>query len=344
MIDNLRLPFIWHASGCVPAIQDLTESHGVLAKSDVTAVVRGQGAGGYPLMVVELAGGKVVEDLKLASTSADVVIGGVQALFGCEKPQDHYYLRRRFALPRRRRGTAWLLGAANSFNYYHWLLDSLPRWKLLLAAGGTDYDYVLLHSQPCRFQDETLDLLGVPRAKRLRCAKRFVHQFDRLVVPAMPFTPFPARQIAPWICEWGRSLFPERTAGPVRLYLSRRGAQKRRLVNELELEARLKHLGFAIVQPEQLPVAEQAKLLGSATCIVAPHGAGLTNMLFAPPGARLIELLHPDFQSTCYKNLAAACGLPYTALVGRRTRELNNLDDRRAEYEIPVGDVLQVLE
>ena len=340
MSEFLRRLF-WQPRGCVSSPLDLRSAHGVLAGRDVTAKVSGSSANGHALTVAELADGKVIGDLRLAATSADVAIGNVQALFGCEEPQNHYLLsRRRLRIPRRRRGTALLLGAANSDNYYHWLFDSLPRWKMLQDAGYTDYDHVLLHSQSCHFQDETLNRLNVPEEKRLRCNKNRVYQFDRLVVPAMPF---PLWQVAPWTCEWLRSLFPERGGGPERIYLSRRRATRRRLVNEAELEARLKEMGVVCIQPEMMSVAEQAASFSAAKWVVAPHGAGLANMVFAPTGALLVELFHPDHQNQTYRNLASACGLRYASFVGRRTRDLARHDDHDAEFTIEIAKILRFL-
>jgi capsular polysaccharide biosynthesis protein len=232
------------------------------------------------------------------------------------------------------------VGTANSDNYYSWMLESLPRWRMIQASGWADYDLVLLHSRPARFQDETLNRLGVPVAKRLRLSKNFVYQFECLVVPEMPY---PLRQITPWTCEWLRSLFPERAGGPSRIYLSRRGAQRRRMVNETELEERLIERGFVSVQPETMTVAEQAELFSGAAFVVAPHGAGVTNMVFAPRGASLLELFHPDNLNQTYRNLATACGLRYASLIGRRTRELARADDTWAEFEVDIPEVLKIL-
>jgi capsular polysaccharide biosynthesis protein len=331
-------PFFWRPSGVVSSLAELPVSDKVLAIKDVSISFSGKKSGEHPLLVAELAGGKIIGDLRLATTSDDVVIGGVQTVFACDDLPNHYALRRRrFRIPKYRRGKALLLGAANSDNYYHWLLDSLPRWKILQAAKFLDYDFVLLHSRPAQFQDEILDRLNVPPAKRLRCGKNFVHQFEKLVVPTMPF---PLEKVAPWVCAWLRSLFPEKISGPEKIYLSRRGAGGRQLVNEAELQTALEARGFVSLQPEKLSVAEQAKLLSSARCVVAPHGAALTNLVFAPPGALLFELFHPQHKNNCYVNLAAACGLRYASLDGRAT---NRAADRRLEYEIDVPAVLRTL-
>lgn len=311
----------------------------VLQKNDVTRAVSGAEPGPHPLTVVELAEGKVIGDLRLAATGDDVVIGGIQTVFGTANLDGHYALNRhRFRLPKHRAGTALLLGTANSDNYYHWLMDSLPRWKMLQAAGWLQYDYVLLHSQPRPFQEETLDWLGVPAFKRLRCSKNYIHQFKRLVVPAMPF---PLEQVPPWVCAWLRSLLPMRTTGPEKVFLSRRGAGRRQLANEAELQAALALRGFVAVQSEKLSVAEQAQLLGSARCVVAPHGAALTNVVFAPPGARLLELFHPQHKNACYLNLAAACGHHYASLDGEAIEPSNA---KHLEYKVDVAAVVRMLD
>lgn len=322
----------------VASLESLAEKGNVLAKTDVTLAVSGKNSGSHPLIVAALAGGKIVGDLRLVTTADDIVVGGLQGLFGCVEPQNHYLLqRRRIRLPRYRCGTALLLGAAASDNYYHWMLDSLPRWKMMQAAEYWNYDYVLLHSQPLRFQDEALDRLNVPLKKRLRCSKNFVHQFERLIVPAMPF---PVEEVSAWACTWVRSLFPEKTSGPERIYL-RRGAGRRHVVNEAELESALRLRGFVLVEPDQLTVADQSKLLGSARHVIAPHGAALTNLVFAPPGAFLVELFHPQHKNRCYVNLAAACGHRYASVEGRAT---NHIGARRLEYKVDISAVTSLID
>jgi capsular polysaccharide biosynthesis protein len=333
------IPFLWQPRGVVASLEALPLSAHVLKKSDVTRAVSGKNSSLHPLLVAELAGGKVIGDLRLAATGDDVVIGGLQTVFGCVNLDGHYALnRRRFRVPKKWRGTALLLGAANSDNYYHWLLDSLPRWKILQAAGWRDYDYVLLHSQPRRFQEETLDWLGVPAAKRLRCSKNFTHQFQRLVVPAMPF---PLEEVPPWVCAWLRSFIPKKTSGPEKIFLSRRGAGGRQLANEAELEAALAKRGFVAMQPEKLSVMEQAQRLGSARCVVAPHGAALANLVFAPPGALLVELFHPQHKNRCYVNLAQACGHRYASLDGNALQPAHG---KPLTYSVNIPMVLQALD
>ena len=88
------------------------------------------------------------------------------------------------------------------------------------------------------------------------------------------------------------------------------------------------------------PVAQQAKLFSEAEFVVAPHGAGLTNMVFAPPGTRLFELFHPQHRNICYSNLAATCGHHYQSLEGCPTNRAGN---RHLEFSIDAAEVARTI-
>jgi capsular polysaccharide biosynthesis protein len=338
LLDDITRSFFWRPGGCVPSLTHPDLADDTIARGELSPETMSKNCANHPLAVIELPDGKVIGDLRLVATRHDVVIGGLQSIFGSADPQNHYALqRRRFRLRQYRRGTALLIGTSNGDNYYHWLLDDLPRWKILEAAKLPDYDFVLLPEQAARFQEETLDRLQVPEVKRLRCAKNFVHQFERLIVPAMPF---PVEEVAAWACDWVRSLFPEKGSGPEKLYLSRGAAGRRILANEPELEKSLAAQGFAVVRTDSMTVAEQARLFGSVRCVVAPHGAALTNMIFAPPGALLLELFHPQHKNRCYVNLAAACGHRYACLDGQ---SIIRPGDKSLAYRMAASAIMRIL-
>ena len=44
-----------------------------------------------------------------------------------------------------------------------------------------------------------------------------------------------------------------------------------------------------------MSVAEQVELFVYADVVVAPHGAGLTNLLFCREGTRIVEIFPPTY-------------------------------------------------
>ena len=76
-----------------------------------------------------------------------------------------------------------------------------------------------------------------------------------------------------------------------RLYVGRLDALHRRVVNETEVARELEKEGFINVVSSRLSFAEQVQLFSDAEVIVGIHGAGLANLLFAPPGAIVVEAL-----------------------------------------------------
>ncbi len=48
--------------------------------------------------------------------------------------------------------------------------------------------------------------------------------------------------------------------------------------------------GFEAIFMEDLSLAEQIRLMGETAVLLAPHGAGLTNMMFCAPGTQVVEI------------------------------------------------------
>ncbi len=65
-----------------------------------------------------------------------------------------------------------------------------------------------------------------------------------------------------------------------------------------------------------MSVTEQASCLASAEIVVAPHGAGLTNLVFCNPGTKVIEIFSPSYLPNCYWILSNVCGLDHYYLIG----------------------------
>ena len=72
------------------------------------------------------------------------------------------------------------------------------------------------------------------------------------------------------------------------------------------------------MDPGRLTVREQIDTFAAAQVVVAPHGAALTNLAFASPGVRVLELFAPDYLNPGYWSIVS--NLPdtrYRYLLGR---------------------------
>jgi capsular polysaccharide biosynthesis protein len=98
------------------------------------------------------------------------------------------------------------------------------------------------------------------------------------------------------------------------------------VVNESELEPILARYGFEVVEAENLSLAEQIQLFSQAEAIAGPHGAGLTNIVFAPPGCKVFELFAETCVRPMYYQLADVVGQSYWYLVGTAFPDLQHND------------------
>jgi capsular polysaccharide biosynthesis protein len=144
-----------------------------------------------------------------------------------------------------------------------------------------------------------------------------------------------------WAIDWLRDRYgaPSADDAPRRVYLARGVGVRRRVVNEAELVAHLERRGFVTVSTIGRTIREQAALVGSAECIVAPLGAALGNLIFAPRTAQVIELAGKNFTRDTYRSVAATLGMPFMRIVGVEPglpHRLGRLDEIDADTIVDV--------
>lgn len=228
-----------------------------------------------------------------------------------------------------------LLGRGTS-NYYHWLLEYLPRLQALEAQ--TQYaDWPLL-------VDASLHPNLIAALERL-CPDRRIEMIDPgvaysvdqlIVLGPRVWMPIDYRHgatvlpddilFAPEALSYLRGRLGTTTRGEQagrRLYLRRGAASYRRLVNEAAIEAIFIEQGFEVVRPETLSLDEQIALFSQAEAIAGPTGAAMTNMVFAPPGCQVMVLYYPNVPFFYFSSLAAALGHELIYLLGESIPDSN---------------------
>ncbi|UOG75711.1 glycosyltransferase family 61 protein [Hymenobacter tibetensis] len=223
-----------------------------------------------------------------------------------------------------------------SSNHYHLLIDALPRLLLLeeheayiLLAPDTSYMRKCL--------EPLLSLYGF-RFKAVRYINRAVWvsqcRFISKLTTSGYTHPVLAKQLK------------ERLALPYshtrKLYVKRSNAAYRRVLNEVAVEALLVAHGFEVIDFDEYSIPEQARLAASAAIMVGMHGAGLTNAVFMPIGARLVEFRRTGVHHNhCYWFLAAGVGLEYATIFGKPDQSDLVLEGNGCNLTIPL-DALEL--
>jgi capsular polysaccharide biosynthesis protein len=233
--------------------------------------------------------------------------------------------------------------------YYHWLFQLLPRYELLRRARVEleSIDHFYVNNRNSKFQRETLAALGIDPSKVID-GDRVGHLRAReLIVPSVPLG---AGCFRPWMTEFLRDSFiPKNSSGTKpfsrRLYISRGQAVYRRTLNEEEVVKLLQKYGFEVFQMEGLSVQEQAAVMASCEAVVAPHGGGLSNIVFCSPGTKIIEIFSPELVATYFWKLSNELKLDYYYLLGKGSPATLDADypqswDARADIEVD----LEILE
>lgn len=272
--------------------------------------------------VAELPGGRVLGAHRAVITGTGDLVQDVTHYFGTSRPREHPMFLRPFPpAPMDFEGRLGVLALRGDMNYYHFLMDVLPRLAVQEACSAIAVPDVWYVPAATTFQRELLDRVGVTSDRRIDSNQHPHVRAQTLVVPTPPSM---AVVNPPWVVEHLRSVLLDgayaRVAGRG-LYVTRgRSANNRGVINEDAVVETLAARGFDLLDPADVAVEEQIAAFAQASVIVASHGAALANLVFASPGSTVIELFPAGCPVPDYWKLSCAVpGLNYRALVGEGT-------------------------
>jgi hypothetical protein len=198
---------------------------------------------------------------------------------------------------RRRRGLYSTINGIAAGNYYHWMIDCLPKLHSLALAEPLRTVTLLMPESLGEVQRESLAAM-LPENFRVEfCPPQQWLRLETFLVPSL---------VSGYYCGWlppdyydflRQSMFRRYGLAPVpggreRLYVSRSRARFRRVENEPEVERLLKAYGFRMVYLEDLSFREQVELFHRAGMVIGASGAGLNLLVFC---AQIpVVVLHPE--------------------------------------------------
>lgn len=227
----------------------------------------------------------------------------------------------------------WFLERA-CHNHSHWLTAHLP--KLLFLKDHDSLDNLVLPERRTAVMDQSMRMLGIEPDDypTFRSDRPLVVDELRLVG---------ADRFDPVLLGALRTQFARPDASPPtrKVMISREGSRGRRLLNERALRPIVDRAGFDIVRMEDLDFGQQVRLMQETRILLAPHGAGLTNMIFCPPGGHIVELADPGFPNPNFYALSCSMGLHYWLIEAEATEADNPLD---RDLSVDPADIEAVLD
>ncbi len=236
-----------------------------------------------------------------------------------------------------------LTGGGGNKNYWHWLFDVLPRIEILRESKQkVNIDFFLFPNLDEKFQNESLDILGISKKKRLS-SKNIRHFFaDQIVVSSHPYNLLnepllDSLNIPKWIIKFLKKNFLKNNSNKEKfkkIFINRKdGKTYRFITNENEVESLLKKKGFQSLTLSDYSFLDQVKIFNSAEYIVGLHGAGFANTVFCEPKTKVLEL-KAETAGDAIKNLVEKNQLIYNQL--SFANKTFNYDDQNGDIEVDI--------
>lgn len=210
---------------------------------------------------------------------------------------------------------AILLSLPWHHNYFHWMIEILPRLLLYDLADDLHHLKLVVPASSPEFVRESLNLSGY--SDKVHYVKNGVYGFDKLhILSRLAKT----ADISPVAIEWLNSKIKTSNLQiwKKRIYVSRADAKLRYVANELEVQNVLSDFGFETVTLSQYTLEEQIKLFNQAEVVIGSHGAAFANLAFMTPKATFIEFFESGHFNRCFYRVACLKKLKYGFLVGQK--------------------------
>ena len=251
-----------------------------------------------------------------------------------------------------------LTGGAGNENYWHWIYDVLPRIELCKKSFGIEeVDYFLFPSLLKNFQNETLDLLNIPKDKRLSSEKYRHIKSKELIVTDHPVevsgnSTLDIQNIPDWIINWLKNKFIDKKTfknkNKNKIYIERdfkfsKKIPERSISNEVEVKKYLLNNGFTSVRLGEINFKKQVELFSNADFIIGLHGAAFANIVFCNPGTKIIEL-KSSTAGPVIKNLAKKNNLDYNSISSEAEHLYKySFPTQQGHIHIPISSLNEIL-
>lgn len=223
---------------------------------------------------------------------------------------------------------AFLLDGLWSWNWYHFVMQVLPKIKYLnsipkhvpLLVGwhvdGDNNFHTILNLFLEKLGDINRRIIFLSDQCAYKVQRLYVASLQGLLVPDVKKSVF---GVCPKWCLYKKStitflretllpLMDTKKTYPKNIYITRKNASGRRKFNEEEIVELMISKGFSIVAPEEYSVVEQVALFNNAKNIVACSGAALTNLVYCEKKCKIIIINNYTSTLGIFNTIASIVG------------------------------------
>ncbi len=219
-------------------------------------------------------------------------------------------------------------------NYYHWVIDVLPR--LIILKNEIKKEKLLnllVPNYKKKYQIESLNcFIDNKRTNFINLSKYKFMQFDKITLSSNNENfEYLNKNLLSYLKNKVLTEARKKLKSPKykyeKIFISRADANlknKRNLKNNLEIENYLIKKGFNVLILSNYSFLEQALIFNNAKLVVGLHGAGLTNILFCKKRTKIIEITLDNWPKL-FKKLSKCLNLSYKKISANKYSNINNL-------------------
>ncbi len=233
-------------------------------------------------------------------------------------------------------------GSIIGFGYFHWLIDTLPRIILLKNSEFKDFPILLpQEKKEVDFIKSSLNLIGITNI--IWTQNNVNYHCKKLITPVqswdlLNYNPKNVLSLRSVILS-----SKIKKSNISKVYVSRRKASFRKIINEIEVIKLLERYGFKTICFEDYNWYDQISIMKSCEVLIGIHGAGLTNMMFMPFMGKVIEIFNENWTKEhlfCFFHLSNVLSHKYQVI---KCRSANNQSDLNTDLFVDLINLENLL-
>jgi capsular polysaccharide biosynthesis protein len=202
-----------------------------------------------------------------------------------------------------------ILPIGSAFNYYHWMLETLP--ALMSLSRSAEFCTLFVDAPLRPFQRDSMRrAFGVEPEIEVLPRPLTSYRFRRVLHVANSSQNTVPHPEAVRMVRQRLSRHLHLSAKGKRVYLSRANTGTRLNRNQQAVDMTLSRFGIVPVDTSTMSIEQQVEFFKDVEMVVAPAGAALTNLLFCPPTTRVVILTAATHHFETFTAIASAIGQP----------------------------------